>query len=871
MSSAVRQLTGVIALFTALLPARALAAQGAAGATPGSPAGDPSTVATAVRTAVPPRLDGRDDDPAWRTSLPVGEFRMFALRTDTAPTFRTEARVLYDDHALYILVRAFDPHPDSIVRLLARRDTDGPPNDQVLLFIDSYHDRRSGYNFIVNAAGVKSDYLLFDDVGSDQSWDGVWDVATGVDSLGWVAEFAIPFHQLRFPDGRAPTFGLLIGRWVGRNDERASWPQYRRSRAGLVSQLGTLTGLSDLAHPASVQATPYALLQGRTVQAGGRRHQETRPAMGGDLTWVPRSNVGVRVTLNPDFGQVEADPAVLNLNGTEVFQSERRAFFLEDRGLFAFPIDDDGSALFYSRRIGRRPLFLAAYGGDGSPTETTILGAARVTVRPAPSWTLAGLSALTQEEAGADRPGGGPRYVIEPRTHYGVMRLQRDFRGGRSGVGLMLTRADRDVRDSLVGRSAPQTAQAVAITAQHQTRDGAYQANAWAARSDVRGRPAAIAGLQLSPAHAFQRPDDGAAFDSTRAGLTGTAVSVGVGKVGGGITRFSATYQRITTGFDVNDLGYLDEAGVQSAWLEAGLRFTQPGRLLGVRYRRVDASVGFAGDWSTTGLPHSRSLTVKTSLELPSQAWIRTTLVGGLAGAYCEFTCSRGGPAVVNPPRTTVILDVTGTPRARVLPHVALGWDRDDEDQSRGLDAQLDLTWRARSNLTLSLGAYALDAHYAWHYYARFGDALSDTVHYTVAQLDLVTRSLTARANYTIAPTLSLQWYAQAYVSRGAFADVREIAEPRSRDWSRRFRPYADSAVAASPGGIDFKQFRSNLVLRWEYRAGSTLFVVWSQGRDVSGTAPATPGLWPGRDLRELFSRRPDNTLAVKLSYWWSP
>ncbi len=441
-----------------------------------------STRVTAVRTLNPPKIDGKDDDPAWRAAPVISNFRLFVPRDNALPTFRTEARIVYDDHALYVLVRAYDPHPDSIVRRLARRDTDGPPNDQVLLFIDSFHDRRSGYEYIVNPAGVKSDYLISDDTNEDPSWDGIWDVATGVDSLGWVAEFAIPLQQLRFVDRRAPVFGLMIGRWIGRTDERSSWPQYRRSKAGLASQFGELAGLHDLEHPASVEVTPYAMARTRNIAQApvspGR--METRPAIGADIKWLPRPNVSVDATINPDFGQVDADPAVLNLSGVELFQADRRPFFLEGSGLLNLPLTADGSAqLFYSRRIGRRPALFDLYAAPDSPTETPIIGAARVTARLTPTTSLAVLSGVTQAEDGGFRPGSDTRFVIEPHATYGVARLQRDFREGRSGIGFMLTRVGRDVSDPVVSTILPSTAQALAITTQHQTADGTYQVSAW--------------------------------------------------------------------------------------------------------------------------------------------------------------------------------------------------------------------------------------------------------------------------------------------------------------------------------------------------------------------------------------------------------
>lgn len=837
-------------------------------ATPSSPRG-----ILASRVAAAPVIDGRADDAAWADGPVSTGFRDFAPRAGATPSLRTETRVRYDDRALYVLVRAYDPRPDSIVRRLARRDTQDGTVDQVLIFLDPFHDGRTGYELDVTAAGVKTDAALYDDGGEDYSWDGVWDVATRIDSLGWVAEFAIPFRQLRFAEHRAPVFGIMVGRWVGRSGERMSMPQYSRTDPGLASQLGPLEGLRDLAPSSALEATPYTLARARNlaVDDGRPARLETRPELGGDVKWVPKPNVSVEGTLNPDFGQVEADPAILNLTGSETFQAERRPFFLEGANLLALPLASDGSGqLFYSRRIGRRPALTDDFGAQDSPTETTILGAARVTARLGPSTSVSALSAVTGEADGRVRPDGAGRYVLDPRATDVVARLQQDFRAGRSGVGVMITSIARSGADSASAAMLPTSARSLALTTQHQTSDGIYQTSGWLAASEVRGRPAAISRLQLNSVHAFQRPDDGVAFDPALDALGGSAAFASLGKVGGGITRFSTSYRRITPGFDVNELGFLTQSGLQSWSSSVGIDQTSPGSFARLPYRRANLSLAFSGDWSTTGLPFARGLTSTGGFQLDNLSLLQLTVTQQLSGALCAASCTRGGPAVVDPPRSTMVVDVTGDPRRGVVPHANVEYDRDDQGRSRGFGAQVDGTWHVRSNLDVSLAAYAFSTHYDWFYYGRFGDPLSDTAHYTVARLDEPTRSLTSRVNYTLTNALTLQWYGQAYVTRGVYDDVREIADGRSQDWTARFRPYGDPRVRAEPGGIDFRQLRSNTVLRWEYLPGSALFVVWSQGRDVDGTAPGRLALWPGSDLRGLFAQRPQNTVAVKLSYWMS-
>jgi len=855
-------------LFLSTRVAATVGAQANGYGTPGTvPA---SHLLTASRAATPPLLDGRDADVVWRTAERRADFRTFSPRENGDPAFATELAVAHDDRALYIFVRAFDPRPDSIVRLLSRRDTDGAPNDQIQLFIDSFHDRRNGFEYIVNAAGVKSDYLLFDDTGFDQSWDGVWEVATHIDSLGWSAEFAIPLQQLRFTDRRSPVFGIMVWRLVGRTGERVSWPDYRPSRSGYVSQTGTLRGVRDLVRGASLEASPYAMARARNRSRESAQHGtvETEVSLGGDVRYLPRPNVSLDATFNPDFGQVESDPAVLDLTGFEVFQSERRPFFLEGAGQLTLPLANDGSGtLFHSRRIGRAPALAPTLGGSDAPTETTIHAAAKLTARLPRATSVVLLSAVTAEEEGAQRPSGG-QWVIEPRSHYGVARVQRDFRAGRSGIGLMATSVERARGDSATTAWLPRSATAVALTAQHQTMNGNYRVSGWLAGSDVRGSATAIRALQLSNVHGFQQPDDGISVDPNRTTLRGGAAHLFAGKVAGGITRYDASYRWISPAFDVNEIGFLMRSGVQGVAVSAGLRATRAGELVGIPYRAAALTLSFAGDWSTAGLAFARGASLSGTTQLANQSQVQVTLAQQVPGAYCTMSCTRGGPTLVDAPRSRIALDLTGDPRRPLVPHANAEWFRDDEGRSRGLAMQADVLWRARSNVDASLAVNASEARNDAVFYQRSGDPLSDTSRVTVARLAQPIRSITARVDYTVTTTLSLQWYSQAYVARGAYSSVRELDDPRAGRYDDRFQPVAEGAVATGPTGVDFRQFRSNAVLRWEYRAGSTLFVVWTQGRRVDALEPGI--LRFGPDLRDLFRRRPENRLAVKLSYWLS-
>src|SRR5262245_59691417 len=377
----------IIEIMTSLaVSAAPLADQAAQQPAPSEPR--PVMTATAQRATQPPAIDGQNNDEIWQSAPKFSDFRQFDPKPSSDPSFRTEFQVSYDDRNLYVYVRAFDPHPDSIMRALSRRDARGP-SDQIIVFIDSYNDRRSGFDFNVNPDGVKRDYAIFNDGEEDGSWNGVWDVATVVDSLGWAAEFRIPLSQLRYANADSHTFGFAVWRDIERYRERVAWPEYVPTRNGLVSQFGRLDGITGITSPRRVELSPYSVTRNVTRSfirvvtpadtVRGFEHPQ-HMAVGADLKYGITPNITVHATVNPDFGQVEADPAVLNLTSFETFFSERRPFFVEGTGFNRFALNcyivvdcSTNEGLFYSRRIGRSP---ALRNDSRDPTATPIAAAA---------------------------------------------------------------------------------------------------------------------------------------------------------------------------------------------------------------------------------------------------------------------------------------------------------------------------------------------------------------------------------------------------------------------------------------------------------------------------------------------------------------
>ncbi|MEP6905857.1 MAG: DUF5916 domain-containing protein, partial [Gemmatimonadales bacterium] len=401
------------------------------------------TSVTAVRAQSAPVIDGRGEDQAWQAAPTISGFKEWRPTEGKDARFRTEAKIAYDAANLYVFVRAFDPHPDSIIKLLERRDS-FTPSDMIWVFVDSYHDKRTGYEFGVNAAGVKTDQAIYDDGNEDQAWDAVWDVATRVDSAGWTAEFRIPLSQMRYSRDRTHTFGIMIDRDVYRYNERYVWPLLKQSKTGFVSQFGSLHAIDDLETPRRLEAMPYVVTKSASTISNNAFAQKAHVALGGDVKYRLAPNLTLDATVNPDFGQVESDPSVLNLSAYESFFDERRPFFVAGRGLFRFDVNCsavncNGETLYYSRRIGRTPQLAGIY-GDTVPLEpVTIIGAAKLLGRFPRGLTFGVLDAATRRSVS---PGDT---TFDPATNYGVFRATQDFRGGNSSVGGMLTAVNRSL------------------------------------------------------------------------------------------------------------------------------------------------------------------------------------------------------------------------------------------------------------------------------------------------------------------------------------------------------------------------------------------------------------------------------------------
>jgi hypothetical protein len=816
--------------------------------------------AIAVRAERGVEINGFDDDAIWRSAQPISDFRQFDPELNAAPTLRTEFKVAYDDQRLYVFVRAFDAHPDSIMRALTRRDVRGP-SDQIGIIIDSYNDRRTGFMFYVNPDGVKRDYSVFDDGAQDGSWNGVWDVATSVDSLGWTAEFSIPFSQLRYASADRHTFGFSVRREIERYAERVSWPAYDRTAPGLMSQIGQLENLEGLGASNRVELTPYAVTKNVTrTTVPGEYERVQQLDVGGDLKVGLTPNVTLNATVNPDFGQVEADPAVLNLTAFETFQSERRPFFVEGTGLYGFSLNcyivvdcQTNEGLFYSRRIGRSPSLLGEYGDATTPTATPIAAAVKLTGRSAGGLSFGLLDVVTSPVDGVEDR------TVEPRTNYAVLRAQQDLRGGEAGIGWIATAVNRSM-DSFTSPFLHSSAYVTGVNVRNRFGNGQYEVAGSFAVSRVSGTEEVITATQRTSARYYQQPGDDLEVDPTRTSLSGSAVQVKVGKYGGGITRFESSFVRQTGGFEVNDLGFLRRSDIQDWSTWAALSFQNP---TGV-YRWMQINGNTWHHWNTSGVRLQTAVNFNAHMGLHNNWNLHAGGTLSRIGSPMCDRCTRGGPVLRQSRGLYPWFGVNADSRRAIVPNmwVNLGYWDDGRSHSRSLSPGVN--FRVSTSLTARLGAGFSKVNDNTQWFGNFTDS-TDVTHHAFAYIDQRTVSMNLRLNYTVTPDLTFEFYGEAFSSNGSYADLRETsATPDALEYVDRFQPYTPPDGEAL--SFSFRQLRTNAVLRWEYMPGSTLYLVWTQGRDsYLENGPRQP--WT-TDFQGLFDLHPDNTFLLKLSYW---
>ncbi len=885
-------------------PARTLAAASTAAtfaqrqaASTADPHATATPAVTAVRVSQPPRLDGHLDDEAWRIAAAVSDFLQRDPDEGQPATERTELRLVYDDSAIYVGVRLFDREAQRIVRRLARRDTVADA-DRFTIFLDPRHDHLTGVQFQVSAAGTLVDAAIYNDSWSDSSWDAVWDAAVSIDEAGWTVEMRIPLSQLRFSIDEGSdrtTWGLNASRYIQRKNETAWLVLVPKNESGLASRMGHLTGLEGLRRPRTLELVPYSVARTEFIQppAPGDPFNDGSRAFGGvgvDLKYGLGRGLTLDATVNPDFGQVEVDPAVVNLTAFETYFEERRPFFIEGAQIFGnfgqggansfWGFDNSEPTLFYSRRIGRTPQGSASAPSVDRPSATTILGAAKLTGKTAHGWSIGVLEALTgREYARLWGDGRHTRAEVEPLTNYFVGRVQRE--GARGGFGALTTSVARNLRSpALTGQLARQALVVGGDGYRFLDAKREWVVTGMLAVSRVDGTAPAIERLQRAPQRYYQRPD-AYRLDPTATSLSGWAGRITLNR-NSGLWQVNAALWGVSPGFESNDLGFTWNAGIGGAHALVLWRKPTPDRF--TRGRSVWVAKWWT--WDAAGRVQGDGWFGNLFLQFPNY-WTCSTSAGFRRRAVDSWL-TRGGPTMTSPGGGNVnAFASTDARRALSLSGgTTYSWN---EFGGWGVFSNVSVAIKPAPSLNISLGPTLSRSHSLAQYVRTVSDpTASETfgARYIFADLDQTQLSMTTRVTWVLAPRASLEVYAQPLLATGDYWGLKELARPATFEFLRygeqgstlafdldagRFDVDPDGPGPAPAFGLanpdfNFKSLRVNAVFRWEWRLGSTLYLVWTQQRQDF----AHPGTFSlGRDARALFGAPADDVLLIKVAYWW--
>ncbi len=833
-----------------------------------------------MRSRTAPKIDGRLDEALWKSAVAIDDFSQQRPVPGASPTERTIVYLVYDDQALYVGARMLRQRPDLIVRNMSRRDGQGNA-ERLTITLDPQRDRRTGVGFGVSASGVRSDFRHTQDEdmrGRESQFDPVWAAAAHIDSTGWTAEMRIPFSQLRFPVGSEQQWGLQIDRWIPDKNEDLQWVMIPPSETGYISRFGTLTGLSGVRATRPVELLPYlagdATRRASTTVANplsqpytGRVGLDAKAAVAGNLT--------LDATINPDFGQVEADPAEVNLSAFETFFDERRPFFVEGSEM----LRGNGAQYFYPRRIGAPPHVSVSGDFVDVPRSSTILGASKLTGRLPSRTTIGVLTALTASESARIQNRDSSTTFslpVEPRTAYGLLRVQQEIGRQASTVGVSFTGTRRDFAGNNTLQSAlVRNAYFGGADWRLRFQQGKYALSGFVAGSYVNGDTAALRRLQTASTRFLQRPDlTHVRYDPLRRAMGGYSAQIRADKDAGRRILWGTEIKIESAGFEINDLGRMQSVDDIEYNADLQIRETVPGRhlqnwRLGFETRGsrnlggVQQQNNFSQNTSVT-FHNFWNLNVRSSIDLPT----------------VDDALTRGGPLMGKPREFRQELRLNSRFGAQTFWRVNGGYGTDEFGASRAnLGGQVTL--RPTDRISMSVEPSWQSGVDPRQYVTRIlGGTRTYGSRYIFGAIDRTTISTKLRLNYTFTPNLTLEGYGEPFLASGQYGRMGELSAPRSRLLreygtdgtqviidSTGTRNITDGASSFTIGNRDFHvlSFRSNVVMRWEWQPGSTFFVVWQQNRRTSENFGRTVR---ANELWQTTRAAGDNFLSVKFSHW---
>ena len=834
-----------------------------------------------------PRIDGKLNDKAWSEAKWGRNFYQYEPYSGKKAKQRTVFKILYDNNNVYVAIRCYDSDPAKIVKRLTRRDNiDG---DWAGVVFDSHHDKRTAYAFIVSEAGVKMDGKMSNDNGNtDNTWNPIWYVKTSKDSEGWVAEMRIPLSQLRFARRPKMVWGLEVARYIFRTQEKDFWQPIAKDASGFVSHFGLLTGIDNIKPKREVSFTPYIMSKLITApKVDGNPFVTGKSgsfSAGLDGTIAVTNDLTLNFTVNPDFGEVDADPSQVNLTAFETYFTELRPFFVEGSSIFNFPLiageDNTDEKLFYSRRIGRSPQYspdLVDSKYIKMPHVTKILGACKLSGKTENGWSIGVMEALgSKEMASLDSLGKRSKIAVEPLTNYFNARVQKDFNNGNTYLGGMVTATNRFIHDTSL-LFLPSAAYTGGIDFRNYWKHHVYQLSVKLLASSVSGGTKAITGLQENPRRYFQRPGNSRKVDSTLRLLQGTSASIDFRKVGKGHLYYGVQAYMESPGLELNDQGYLRMTDViqESAWMEYDI--WEPFSI----FRSIGFNTSEWLGWNFAGQQTYSGANISSWGQLKNY-WYANLDVE-YHGYYLDWSDLRGGPAIMTPRHLSYYMGVSTNSNKKLyfstsISHAIYG-------QKLGYAFTLDfgIYYQPFDFLKFSLKPTFYQSRERFVYVSD--EQVDNKDLYLVSSIYKKQVSADLRISLSFTPDLSLEYWGQPFLFSANYYGFKKVINPGQKNFDSQFYQYTGNQIVydeadnqylihdpGSPNSTitvdnpDFSvvEFRSNMVLRWEFVPGSTLYLVWSQSNSNS----ISEGVFNfNHNLRTLVNTKPTDVFLVKFSY----
>jgi hypothetical protein len=836
-------------------------------------------------------IDGLPDDAAWNAAEWEGDFIQITPYENRKPSQRTSFKILYDDNYIYALIRAYDTSPDSIERRMTRRDNE--EGDFLGIGFDSYHDLRTAFVFLINAAGVKTDAVVTEDGGNwDYNWDPIWYVKTGFDNEGWLAEIKIPFTQLRFGKKNEYTWGLQVGRVVFRNNEQTGWCLIPPNAPGWVSYFGELYGIKGIKPQKQKDITPYFVANVERYEKSDEdpflTGKGSKLSGGLDAKFGLTNDLTLDLTVNPDFGQVEADPSVVNLTAYETYYEEKRPFFIEGRNIMDYTLTTGGPLssdnLFYSRRIGRPPQLYPDTEDDEyvkPVSNTNILGAFKITGKTRNGWSIGVLESITQRETTEiDSFGSRRTEPVEPLTSYSLVRLQKDLNEGNTRIGGMLTATNRQL-DNPVLQKLHKSAYTGGFDFNHQWKDKTYYITLKTIFSHVAGTEEAIVETQTSAPRYFQRPDARhLKVDSSLTSLTGFGGTIMGGRAGNSKWPFLLWVTWRSPSLELNDLGYLYNPDIIQEIFWVGYHNYEPFSIFRQLLLNFNQWYGctFGSEKLYFGLNFEAYTILKNYWDVSAGVAYDTR--------NASPTELRGGPMLFYSPGWTLFYNISTDSRKKLILSVTGQHYIGSERQFNYMNLSTGISWRVNKAFKMELSPNIVYYKYHIAYVDNVEDSLA-IPHYIRGTLNQIETSLTLRFTLNITPDFTIQYYGMPFVSAADYNHYKYILDPSARRFSDRYNSFSaeqiipvydgDDIIYSIDSDIDGTedyrfdnpdfntfQYRSNLVARWEYRPGSTVYLVWS----FTQNRYKNEGSYSFKDdMGEIFRVHPHNIFLIKFSY----